>query len=462
MIKKILLLGLLTFGSQLDAITTVMNHRLITSSPLLYKQDDYSYEQLSFEMEPFVSHMFDPAHTMSNLGIDGRSFLLLNQEGFGDVNPAWILLGSNNEDANYSSVVNLLPELSMFGVTMHLYKQFENFFFDVKTALTNCKTIINLDEIGGGNGGLAQPDGTIVYTAYDAFTQADWQYGKMGESQSMIRLDNIQLEFGLSTHMSSFSSQRCTSYFAGFLIVEIPTGKGTQATWLFEPQVGTNHWAFGFGADYMLASDNGFSLVLGGNFRHPIANWETRSFDLTENGQWSRYLALQQISEIGSGPVAGLPGINVFTQDALVSGRDQITAYARLQKQFQHCLFELSYNYLYAQQETIKQINGIPQGYGIYNISNGGGANTASQAHIYQAAMQGDGLGISPVSIHTSDINLSSGAMSYWMSNSIAARLQILREGYTMGIGGMVDLAASAQAISTWTVWLNFEILLPE
>lgn len=459
--KKVLTVGLLIFGAQVyGEISTVMNHRLVTSSPLLYKQVDYAEKQLSFEIEPWASGMFDPEHTMENLGINGQANMILSQQGFGDINPELLLLGSSNSSRDYTSVISLKPELFMFGALLHFYKQFEFAFFDVKTALVNCKTIINIEEFGGGNGGMSQPNLDPIYNAYDAFTQSDWNYGKFGQAQSVIRLENIQLTAGVSKEMASFSSQDCKSYIAGFVLMEVPTGKGTTAEWLFEPQVGTNHCAFGFGADYMIAADNGFSLVTGGNFRHMIANWETRSFDLTENGQWSRYLAYEALSNFPTGPiVAGLQGINLFTQEALIEGRDQITLYARLQKRFQNCLFELSYNYFYAQQETIKTVKKIQPGYGIYDVFNSGGVSTASTATIAQANPIQDAT---PVALTTNDLNLSSGAAGLSMSNSIAARLQWEHEkGFTMGLGTSVDLAHSAQAISTWSLWANIEVLLP-
>ena len=258
--------------------------------------------------------------------------------------------------------------------------------------------------------------------------------------------------------MQSFSSDHFTSYFAGFGIIEIPTGVGTKAEWLFEPQVGTNHWAFGFGADYMLLTDRGLSLVLGGNYRYMTKNWETRSFDLTANGQWSRYLALDTIAKLETeGPVPGLPGINLFTQDALIEGRSQLNTYARLQKRFEKCLLEVSYNYFFTEKEKINRIDDKAPGFGIYDTASGGGVSTSHLAQIWQ---RNTPLDRSPVETVTSDLNINSACQSQWNSNTIAIRVQRLEEHCTYGVGGSVDLAHSAQAISSWSVWLNFEILL--
>ncbi len=455
---KAITLAVLVFGFQLDAISTVMNHRTIASSPLLYKQTDYSLPSLSLEIEPWISGMFDPAHTMENLGINGQYNMTLNQLGQGNINPEWLNLGTTTSAGDYASTMTLTPESLMFGALVHFYKEWDHFFLDVRSAVINCRTKINIEQAGSTNGGgIPLPGGQKVYDAYDAFTQSDWNYGKFGELTNRTGLDNVQLLIGGFGELGL--SEICQSHLAGFAVVEAPTGHGTQAEWLFEPQTGTNHWALGAGFDYMAVGQNDFSLVCGGNYRYIFSNWETRSFDLTENGQWSRYLMVETIANVEAGdPVAGLPGINLFTQDALIHGRNQVTAYARVQKRFQECLFELSYNYFYTQQETITEVTTIPAGYGIYDVYNGGGVSTASIATI---AQNNPSLDVDPVTLVTSDLNLLSGAQSTWMSNTVAARLQKMNENSTCGIGASVDLAMSSQAISAWSVWFNFEILLP-
>lgn len=453
---------------QLQSISTTMNHHSITSSPLLYKQIDYAYEQLSIEFEPLVSGMFDPEHTMANLSPNGKMTVSLNQQGRGDINSGWLYLGSSNSDFDYNSTVTFVPTQQIYGVLFHCYKQFEHVFFDLKTSLLECKNKISLLEVGGGNGGLENSSGTVIYNAYDAFTQNDFQYGKIGATNTVIGFDNIQLLLGASTQVDTLESSNSKAYFAGFAVLEVPTGAGTKSEWLFEPQVGTNHWGFGFGADLMFVGDNDWSFVVGGNFRHFIANWETRTFDLTVNGPWSRYLLLEPLSTIPGGLTVGT--VNVSTQDAVIEGRNQINMYGRLQKRFEGCLFELSYNLFYDEAESISRVTSIPQGYGIYDIGNGGGVTTASTARINQADAIPAGTALnspsqysedaSPVELVTSDFNLASGAAGQWLNNSIAARLQRVQESYTYGIGGSVDLARTAQGISSWYVWANFEILL--
>jgi len=461
--KVIMVILFVSTGFQLYTISSVMNHRLTTSSPLLYKVMDYTDKKLSIEFEPWVAGMFDSQHTIANLTPDNRSSLLLDQLGRGDINPEWILLAANDSNADYQSIIELTPQLSMYGLLFHCYKQFEYFYFDIKTALVACTSQIKLAEAGGDNGMLAPSfpsmNNEVIYNAHDAFTQADWNYGKIGESHKLIGFENIQVTLGSTATMNSFSSESYTTFISGFGLFEIPTGSGTHAYSLFEPQVGTNHWAVGLGGDFLLDTDNGFKLILGANGRYILSEWETRSFDLVNNGPWSRYLGIDIIGADTSVDI-GIPGINLFTQSALIDSRSQVNAYARLQKKIQNCVLELSYNYLYNQAENISDVTTIAPGYGIFNMYAGLGGGTTvtnSTAKINESDPFPDATAVELV---TSDLDLKSGAAGEWSSSMIAARVQHIQDFYTYGFGAAVDLAHSAQAISSWSVWANFEILL--
>ena len=445
------------YESQLHAFSSTMNHRSVTSSPLLYKQIDYAHDQLSIEFEPLVSGAFDPEHIMANLSPNGKSSLSFNQQGLGDINPAWLYLQAPFQD--YNSTVTFTPTQQMFGMLFHCYKQFEYVFFDVKTSLLDCTTKINIAEVGGNNGVLADDYENIIYNAQTAFAQKDFQYGKMGKSNNLIGFDNIQILIGGSTLVDTMKMEQAKTYFAGFALIQVPTGAGTKSEWLFEPQVGSNHWGFGFGADLMFVTDDDFSFVFGGNFRHFIANWETRTFDLTLNGPWSRYLLVEAVDTIPGGLLVGGP--NITTQSALIEGRNQINMYGRLQKRFEGCLFEVSYNLFYDEAESINRISSIPSGYSIYAIQTAGGAGSASTATIHSAYPTTDPYLGGIIQMVTSDLNLASGAAGSWLNNTLAARVQRVQEFYTYGVGGSVDLAGTVQGVSSWSVWANFEILLP-
>jgi hypothetical protein len=276
-LKKLIFMVLLVCSLQITAITSNMTHRVMSTSPLFYKMIDYSKRQISYEVEPIFSSMYDAQHTVANLTPLGKQTLVFNQQGTGDINPVWLNLMANNSLANYNSRVTFTPTLTQSGVLLHWYDQFDRAFIDIKTALVQCKSEIEINEVGGGNG-----LNSGILNAQQAFTQADWNYGTIGESNHVTGLDNIEIRFGASTDLA-IKSTSCNMLLAGFAIAELPTGSGTKAKSLFEPQVGTNHWGLGAGLEALFASDHDLNFMIGANYRYLIPNWETRSCDLTDN-----------------------------------------------------------------------------------------------------------------------------------------------------------------------------------
>jgi hypothetical protein len=458
--NKLALLFLLTCSIQISAVTSNMTHRVMGTSPLLYKMIDYSKHQTCFEIAPIFSSMYDSSHVNSNIILGGKNSLLFDQQGEGDINPVWLNLMSNNSLANYNSTVTFTPTLSQAGVLLHWYDQYDNIFFDVKTALVQCKSEVEINEVGGGNG-----LNTDILNAQQAFTQSAWNYGKIGASNHVVGLDNIELRVGkVISCTSEFSSY--DMLIAGFGIIEAPTGTGTKSEWLFEPQVGTNHWGVGFGFEALVSGDDDLKFMIAGNYRYLTPAWETRSFDLLGNGQWSRYLAVQDTYGITSTtsalPTLGLPGINFFTQQAYINGRSEINLYTRLQKHFQSCYFEVAYNFLCVQKETIGAIKQITPGYGIYALTGpaggSGGATTSSTATINQDVTTLDALG-SPVSVTNDRFDKISACAGTYATNTLTARVEINKDKMIYGFGASIEAAQSANAISTWSVWAQFGFL---
>ncbi len=457
-IQKLTALVVLTNSMQISAITSNMTHRVMGTSPLLYKMMDYSKHQTCFEVEPIFSSMYDAPHVNSNIILSGKSSLIFDQQGAGDLNPTWLNLMANNTSANYYSTVTFTPKLTQSGALFHAYDQFDNnIFFDAKTALVQCKSEVAINEVGGDNG-----LNTGIANAQQAFTQSDWNYGKIGQANHVVGLDNIELRLGRVAHCTSeFSSY--DMLIAGFAILEAPTGTGTKAEWLFEPQVGTNHWGVGLGFEALVSGDDDLKFMIAGNYRYLTPAWETRSFDLLGNGQWSRYLSVQNTYGLPTAPASlGLPGINYFTQQAYINGRSELNLYTRLQKQFQNFSFEVAYNFFCIQRETIGAIKSVPSGFGIYSLTGpaggAGGVTTSSTATINQDVTTLDTLG-SPISVTTDNFDKLSAAAAAYATNTLTARLEIHNNNIIYGFGASIETAQSASAISTWSVWAQFGFL---
>ena len=452
--KKLIALLVATCSSQTFAITSTMTHRTMGTSPLLYKMMDYAKQQTCFEIAPIYSGMYDATRVNENIILNGQNSLVFDQQGNGDLNPTWLNLISNNTLADYASTVTFSPMLTQSGALFHWYSDFDNMFVDARTALVQTKTEVAISEVGGGNG--LNPG---VLNAQQAFTQSDWNYGKIGQANHVVGLDNIELRIG-GVYKATSDASTYDLLFAGFGIIEAPTGSGTTAEWLFEPQVGTNHWGLGLGFESLVSGDDDLKFMVAANYRYLIPAWETRSFDLLDNGQWSRYLAVQDTYGLPTAPpTLGLPGINYFTQQAYINGRSELNVYLRLQKQFRSSYFELSYNFLCVQKETIGAIKAINSGYGLYALTGpaggSGGVTTSSTAMINQDTTTLDALG-SPIELTTANFDKLSAAQSTYATNNITARLEIDRKNVIYGFGASIESALSASAISTWSVWAQF------
>ncbi|MBP6869421.1 hypothetical protein KBC04_00845 [Candidatus Babeliales bacterium] len=453
--KKSIIVVMVIASSQLSAITSNMTHRVMGTSPLLYKMIDYSKKEISFEVEPIYMGMYQNQQVITNIMPFGKRTLEFDQQGKGDINPVWMNLMSSNDSANYSSLVTFTPSLTQSGVLLHWYDNFDNMFIDIKTALVQCKSEIAMTEVGGGNG--LNPG---ILNAQQAFTQSDWNYGKIGQANHVTGLDNIELRFGGVTKATSHASTY-DLFITGFGLIEAPTGSGTKAEWLFEPQVGTNHWGLGLGFEALVCGHDDVKFMIAGNYRYLAPAWETRSFDLLDNGPWSRYLGVQDTYGLPTAPATlALPGINFFTQQAYIKGRSELNLYARLSKQLRSSYVELSYNFFCLQQESIGTIKNPTPGYGIYALTGStggaGGVTTASRATINQDITNLDPIG-SPAVITTDSFNKASAAQGTYAANTLAARLEIMNNNIVYGFGAAIEAGLSHNAISTWSVWAKFE-----
>lgn len=455
--KKLLSIMILLLSKELTSISSVMEIRPLSTSPLYYTMIDYSKKQLFIEALPFYVSMYDTNQITHNIMPDGKATLNFNQQGQGDLNPTWMNLISNNGLANYNSQVTFTPEQYQTGIFLHSYKEYKSFFLDIRTALVKEATKIAMSEVGGKNG-----DNPDIMNALQAFTQSSWNFGKIGELNELVGFSNFQILIG-GTKKIQKQTDSLDLFLAAFALIEVPSGKGSVSEWLFAPQVGTNHWGLGFGFESLMSKDEDIKFMIGGNYRYLLQAWEVRSFDLTDNGPWSRYLSVQNLYGLPTAPATlGLPGINFFTQPAQIEGRSQINLFTRTEKQLGKCAFELSYNFFYTQAETINKITEIIPGYGIYALTGPGGGvggvTTASHATINEDVPPLDPVG-EFVELSTSMFDKSSGSAKSYLTNTLNFDIQRVEENYIYGFGSSIEVAASIGAITSWAIWLKFEYL---
>jgi hypothetical protein len=450
--KQSLILFLLS-GSSLYGITSNTNYRITSTNPLFFTFVDHQAKKSGYEIAPFFSSMYHAQQANQNLILKSKNTITLDQGGFGDFNPSWINLVGNTQEAYYHSDVTFKPHVSQGGMLFHGYAESDSLYCDIKTAILETKSKITISEVGGNNG---LNDG--ISNAEEAFSQSDWNFGKIGQSNQVIGLDNIQIEVGTTKKFL----QAKNTFVSFFGLVEAPTGTGSQAEWLLEAKVGTNHWGLGFGTQTNSQLPDGLQIFTGMNYRYIFGAYETRSFDLLNNGEWSRYLGLQDTYGLPNSPDAyPLPGINFLTQQAHILGRSQLNIYGSIEKKFGNAgKFTLGYNLFYSEQEQIDEIAQLTPGFGVYALTGSsggaGGSATASHAQIYEASPTQDAL-LYPVAITVDQFDKRSACAGTMISHRFSTSLERVTDTYSYGFGANIDPALLSDGISTWAVWGKFE-----
>jgi hypothetical protein len=220
---------------------------------------------------------------------------------------------------------------------------------------------------GGGPDGQIGLDGAPhVANMTQAFAQQNWLYGKVDNCAdlSVWGVNDIEVTIGYN----AFTCYTCDfNAYTGFVI---PTGtkiNQKNAAYIWRPVVGNNHhWGLLFGAhagficfEHKL---HRIDLEFDVEGQYLFKNTQWRSFDLVQQGQWSRYLEVYQnvaaATQAAGDPSpliqnAGTSGINVFTTAAQVHPKYTINTNSGFIYTWKALQAELGFNFFVRQAEEI-------------------------------------------------------------------------------------------------------------
>jgi hypothetical protein len=381
----------------------------------------------------------------------------VKEDGTGNVGSLWLGLESTI-GTSFNSLIAIRPQRSVVGAYFNFRFDLSRFFchswFEVAFAPMRAKHQINFCEensVSGVQCGLTN--------VCQALNNPDWLYGKYANA-SLTRKGVDDIQFKLGYDWFYCDTDHISPYFVGVA----PTGKGSCAVNVFEPTVGSNHGSVGFGLIGDIRAwgceNKEVTFLTDFKYRYVLHGCETRSFDVCQNGDWSRYLPVV----IDGQPSNPLPGINAFTQQVKVTPRSTIDWW--LAAHYQHCQWniEMGYDLWWRQQERVS-LCCFPQNIGIYDINGDCSRNpqTASRALICQT-VAGAGTNVAPsdatfVVVQCSDLNLNSGATPKTLSNTL-----YLAAGYDgdlcdcpalVGIGGSYEFGRNIVALDNWMIWIK-------
>jgi hypothetical protein len=434
----------------------------------------YKYAVANREQETWNGFMFfaTPLYQRStNRNNPGRYFLPNNkcsvqfaEDGTGDVGSLWLgLIAPDGE--SFTGTLSLNPRRTVAGAYLQAYIDLSwicmNSWLSVCLAAVRAQHNIGVCTRNSSANGTLVVNGYAIKTIKDALDNPAWEFGKFSRcSLEKGGVDDIQIKLGHDWFYND-----CMNHYSLYLIGTVPTGDRLTGAYIFEPQVGTNSGSIGFGinADYTAwqTEYSQWTLMTDLKYRHVLDTREIRSFDLTPNGDWSRFLQVVFEAE----PANTLPGINYFTQRVKVKQGAELNWWLALH--YQYCDVwhaELGYNYWYRHAEQICGVCDLGvETLGIFDLASCCGIlSSANDANISQSIVppnQPTSDGVTFVPLTADRLYKKSAAHPKAVSNTVYGTL-----GYETNCGCvpvMVSAGASGEigrncaALTQWALWLK-------
>lgn len=387
-----------------------------------------------------------------------KSAISIKEDGQGDVGSLWLNLIAENGQS-FDSTISMRPVRSVAGVYFDFRFDFSTIichsWVDASFAVLHAKHALNFCQT------LSQYPGVAcdISSAGQALNQESWCYGKFEQCSGLTThgVDDVQLKLGYDWFYCD------TNHISPYIVGIIPTAESGAPAFIFEPSIGSNHASIGVGVlgDYKMWLDDFKELTLLTDFkyRYVLRADDRRSFDLSKNGPWSRYL--QVVQECA--PSNSLPGINFLTQEVQVTPGSTIDWWLAIHYQHNQLNVECGYDFWWRREESIKLCGSFPSSIGIYDIAGDCAGNpvTASTARIYQSVVNN----VPPsdptfVALLPEDLNLASGAAPRAISNTLY--LALAYNGYLCDSPAFIGLGTSYewadQALSNWALWMRFGV----
>ncbi len=420
-----------------------------------------------------------PADGTTNRDLEARNFNLVTIDG------AAGLVGSQ-----YQGVITFNPKQTIAGVGFTFKQSFWKNKDDVPTIwgeiafpVQYIKNEMNLCENISQNGGGTSPtlglDGAPhVGTMQEAFRQANWNYGKVDNFKDMSAwgVADVELRIGYN----SMHSDDCDlNAYIGILAPSGTKIDQCNAGYLFNAVIGNNHhvgllYGTHFGYTLYEQGNHGLRMDLDMSSKYLFSNHQWRSFDLVQQGEWSRYLEVYTSVNQATAATTGSPdfnlysgtsGINVFTQKVRVTPRFYTNINWGLN--YSYCAFdmEVGYNLWLRQAEKIDFprdcCTNFPLTIAVKDIDGAGQTNLAR-------TIKNDFPGSASVLanyannvIQLSDLNLDSAAHPATLSNTIYAGVAYNHDcawlPWSIGFGGMYEFCSMNTSFDRWNVLGKFQ-----
>ncbi len=503
-LRIVFLVGLNLFATSKGVAPTIFVPRQLSYNPIfenaltcslkVFHQDRFSHlhksEHFLLAAKPIytqnVGSKFAQYFTINN-----KPVLNVQENGTGDISSLWFQ--TLTQTGFYSSGLSFTPKRKTVGMMLYaLLNLTEHISFCVNTALINTRNTMNIFEknlalIGEVPG---------LQTITSAFSNSDMQYGAINGIQSKSGVDDIQVKFVYHSYASQsahYDSDTIDMYHVAksinkfysdkhkhahdqdesrklfwevYALAGIPTGAGSQAQYLFEPLVGSRHAQIGLGGN-LHYNYGKIKFQAEAKWRYAFAADEMRSFDLTKNGQWSRYMLFVNFVN----KMLPYPAINNSTFLAQVIPQNSFDLYCAAYWDYrENWHYEIGYDFWIRQAEKIAVSPILPQPSigmaDLYNISRVTNPQSASTANISQGVITGQNTAPSDtafVAIQPTNFNLASAAAPQSISNSIYASIayskEMMHHVVRTGLSLAYECGHGINVPNNLAIWLNLDVL---
>lgn len=392
--------------------------------------------------------------------------LSVMEDGLGDIGSGWLGIFSDPTTTGFSSNISISPKRKMYGGILKFYHDlssiYKGLWYSLYMPIVNVTHELNLCESNVTNPGITRDfdsggvqEGAVIQNATQAFNQARLRSGRLSPCKlSKTAIDDMVFDIG----WTAFDRAH---WHAGIrLDMLIPMGSRPTGEYMFEPMVGNGrHFGLGFGLNFDWNFWNtkcgSFTFITDFRYRYLFESDEMRSFDLSCNGDWSRYLLVSRSGE----PSVVDYGINWFTRRVDVTPRSTINLLAALNYQYNSFGFEFGYDFWWRQSDKICMKNYCTE-VGIADVRLGD--TSASHAQICNSASprfaaQTPLPDLTYTNVTQSSFDINSGRQPSGITNKIYAAVSADWKFFGLksliSFGGGYEFGDSCRTMSQWSVW---------
>lgn len=464
--------------------TQITNHRVILASKTVYtprasiensalafsltnyeKYDNYftnsnhKHSKTYLRATPFFQKSTHEKNISPFFLPGNKTAITIAEDGSGDINSLWLSVTAPKHEL-YSSTLTFYPERSIVGGLFE-YNQdlsciFTGLWFDIKIAIAHAEHDLNAQEnITGSKGEVAGS-----YSALEFLESTALKYGKISsKKQSRNGIDGLFIQLGGNLIESN------RSHIDIYGSVAAPVDNSIEACYLFAPLVGRGkHTGLGAGINagksYGSHNNHAFNLSTDLFYEYLLEANELRSFDLKNNGDWSRYLKLVTADHAE----IGFPAIHIFTQPLSVTPGSRVNWWTAAHYAHTSWHAEIGYNLWWKQAEKVDVSSSITIPYfaAIQDLGaflTGKEFLSASTATISQG-IQAITSDAELITLSDDDFDLCSATQESATSNTIYAtigyELPCIRNCPVLcGLAGSYEFFNTDTILNNYTLWAH-------